>query len=224
MDDFPFSSTCSHYVECWTASHWWDCPHIATGFGRWWYICNSPWWSEADFKVFFSSLFLVLVGVYWAHVYRGPCVVIIYTHPSRVGGIEQLFSPSVLISLVKPDVLLELDTNIELVIWFYSVRTAAVLPHILPKLVQPPLSWVGLWYYILFSLWITPFYLQIALLVQFIQCTCIGCTSRGCWTRFEFTYWNCPPSIDSCYGWWRCGEMHSKQNHLLSRHLTSLFI
>jgi len=25
---------------------------------------------------------------------RGPCVVIIYTHPSRVGGIEQLlFSP-----------------------------------------------------------------------------------------------------------------------------------
>ena len=186
MDGFPFSWTCSQYVECWTASHWWDCPHIATGFGRWWYICNSPWWSEADFKVFFSSLFLVLI------------------------------------SLVKPDVLLELDTNIELVIWFYSVRTAAVLPHILPKLVQPPLSWVGLWYYILFSLWITPCYLQIALLVQFIQCPCIGCPSRGCWTRFEFTYWNCPPSIDSCYGWWRCGEMHSKHNHLVSRHLTSL--
>ena len=38
---------------------------------------------------------LVTVGVYWAHVYRGPsrgsCIGSIYTHPSRVGGIEELF-------------------------------------------------------------------------------------------------------------------------------------
>ena len=35
------------------------------------------------------------VGVYWAHMYkgssRGPCIGTIYTHPSRVGVIEQLF-------------------------------------------------------------------------------------------------------------------------------------
>jgi len=34
-----------------------------------------------------------------AHVYRGPsrgpCIGIIYTHPSRVGGIHPLFSPSI---------------------------------------------------------------------------------------------------------------------------------
>ena len=39
----------------------------------------------------------VSVGVYWAHVYRGPsrgsCVGIIYTHPYRVGGIQKIFSP-----------------------------------------------------------------------------------------------------------------------------------
>ena len=28
-------------------------------------------------------------------MYRGPCVGIIYTHPFRVGGIQQLFPPSV---------------------------------------------------------------------------------------------------------------------------------
>jgi len=38
----------------------------------------------------------VFVGVYWAHVYRGPCIGIIYTHPSRVGVIHPLFSPTVL--------------------------------------------------------------------------------------------------------------------------------
>jgi len=54
---FFFFLTYSPYIECWAASHWWDCPHITTGFGRWWYICNSPWWSKADFKVFFYSLF-----------------------------------------------------------------------------------------------------------------------------------------------------------------------
>ena len=98
--------------------------------------------------------------------------------------------------------------------WYYSVRTAAVLPHILPKLVQPPLSWVVYWCYIFFIyIRIALFYWQIALLVQFIQCTCIRCSSRGCWARFEFTYRNCSPSIDSCYGWWRCGEMHAKQKH-----------
>uniref|UniRef100_A0A0E0D5U2 TOG domain-containing protein n=1 Tax=Oryza meridionalis TaxID=40149 RepID=A0A0E0D5U2_9ORYZ len=35
---------------------------------------------------------------------------------------------------------LELQRNADLSVCFYSVRTAAVLPHILPKLVQPPLS------------------------------------------------------------------------------------
>ena len=34
----------------------------------------------------------VTVGVYWAHVYRGSCIGSIYTHPSRVGGIQQLLS------------------------------------------------------------------------------------------------------------------------------------
>ena len=41
---------------------------------------------------------LVSVGVYWAHVYRGPsrgpCIGIIYIHPSRVGGIHPLFPPT----------------------------------------------------------------------------------------------------------------------------------
>jgi len=27
-------------------------------------------------------------------VYRGPCIGVIYTHPSRVGGIHALFSPT----------------------------------------------------------------------------------------------------------------------------------
>ena len=42
-----------------------------------------------------SQISAIAVGVYWAHVYRGtsrgPCIGSIYTHPSRVGGIEQLF-------------------------------------------------------------------------------------------------------------------------------------
>ena len=42
-----------------------------------------------------------IVGVYLAHVYRGPsrgpCIGVIYTHPSRVGGIHALFSPTIII-------------------------------------------------------------------------------------------------------------------------------
>lgn len=33
---------------------------------------------------------------------------------------------------------------------FYSVRTSAVLPHILPKLVHPPLSYVSLCFFFFF--------------------------------------------------------------------------
>jgi hypothetical protein len=33
---------------------------------------------------------------------RGPCVGIIYTHPSRVGGIQELFSPIISIVVVPP--------------------------------------------------------------------------------------------------------------------------
>ena len=67
---FFFFLTYSPYIECWAASHWWDCPHIATGFGRWWYICNSPWWSKADFKVFLLFYFLVLINLVRSDVYN----------------------------------------------------------------------------------------------------------------------------------------------------------
>ena len=43
---------------------------------------------------------LPAVGVYWAHVYRGPCIGIIYTHPFRVGGIHPLFPPTYRIIIV----------------------------------------------------------------------------------------------------------------------------
>ena len=43
-------------------------------------------------------IFILFVGVYWAHVYRGlsrgSCVGTIYANPSRVGGIQALFSPT----------------------------------------------------------------------------------------------------------------------------------
>jgi hypothetical protein len=78
---------------------------------------------------------------------------------------------------------------------------------------SPLVSCLLILYIFFIYIWTALFYWQIAFLVQFIQCTCIRCSSRGCWARFEFTYRNCSPSIDSCYGWWRCGEMQAKQKH-----------
>ena len=48
-----------------------------------------------------ENLIIYFVGVYWAHVYRGPCVGIIYTHPSRVGGIQKIFSPIIHSSTIQ---------------------------------------------------------------------------------------------------------------------------
>ena len=76
------------FVMCFSLSPWWSTTHshyyLARAFFLVWCVLVSS-----------GCLLVIIVGVYWAHVYRGPprgpCIDSIYTHPSRVGGIEQLF-------------------------------------------------------------------------------------------------------------------------------------